>query len=389
MKKHKILRIVTNSTKEPGGAANHVYYLATKIDPKKYLTTVACGEGQDLISKLKQARIEVKVIPTMIRKPSFGHDFLTVLHLYRIIRNDSFDIIATHGSKAGFLGRVAAFLARAPIIVFTAHGFIFNESINRLKKRLFIWMEWLGSKLTHRIITVSNYDRESAVLNRVSAEDKFRTIYNGIDIDDFNEKEGNYTKEALGLNDNSLVIGSVANFFPNKGLHYLIKGMSELVKRHPNLVLLLVGDGPLRNGLIAETKKLNLTDKVFFLGHVDNIPQVLKLFDIFVLPSLKEGFPWAILEAMAAEKAIVATEVGGVPEMIVDGKSGVLIKPGDIDALVIEIHDLLANPQLRDELGENAQKRVIREFTLKRMIQETEAFYQELIQERITKDLFS
>jgi len=384
MKKYKILRIVTNSTKEPGGAANHVYYLVTKIDQKKYLTTVACGRGQDLISKLKRANIEVKVIPTMIRKPSFGHDFLTVLHLYRIIRHDSYDIIATHGSKAGFLGRVAAFLARAPIIVFTAHGFIFNESMNRLKKRLFIWMERIGSKLTHRIITVSNYDKKSAVLNRVSAEDKLRTIYNGIDVDEFNKNEGNYAKAAMGLNDNSLVIGSVANFFPNKGLHCLIEGMSELVKRHPNLALLLVGDGPLRIELMEETKKFNLTDKVFFLGHVDNIPHVLKLFDIFVLPSLKEGFPWAILEAMAAKRAIVATEVGGIPEMIVDGESGVLIKPGDIDSLVRKIHDLLADPQLRDELGEYAQKRVALEFTLKRMIQETEAFYQELIRERLS-----
>ncbi|NIM91388.1 MAG: glycosyltransferase [Candidatus Aminicenantes bacterium] len=387
MKKYKILRIVTNSTIEPGGAANHVYYLTTKIDPERYLTTVACGGGQDLISKLNRAKIEVKVIPTMIRKPSFGHDFLTVLHLYRIIRNDSFDIIATHGSKAGFLGRVAAFLARAPIIVFTAHGFIFNESINRLRKKLFIWMEWLGSKLAHRIITVSNYDRESAVLNRVSEEDKLKTIYNGIDIDDFNEKEGNYTKKALGLKDNNMVIGSVANFFPNKGLHYLIKGISELAKRHPNLVLFLVGDGPLRNELIAETKELNITDKVFFLGHVNNIPQVLKLFDIFVLPSLKEGFPWAILEAMAAKKAIVATEVGGVPEMIKDGESGVLVKPGDIDSLVKKTRALLIDSRLREKLGEAAQKRVAQKFTLKKMIEETESFYEELIQERITKVL--
>lgn len=384
MKKYKILRIVTNSTKEPGGAANHVYYLAAKIDQKKYMTTVACGRGQDLISKLTRANIGVKVIPTMIRKPSFGHDFLTVLHLFRIIRHDSYDIIATHGSKAGFLGRVAAFSARAPIIVFTAHGFIFNESINRLKKRLFIWMERLGSKLTHRIITISNYDKKSAVFNRVSAEYKLKTIYNGIDVADFNKDKGNYTKAALGLNDNSLVIGSVANFFPNKGLHYLIKGVSELVKRHPNLALLLVGDGPLRNELIEETKEFNLTNKVFFLGHVDNVSHVLKLFDIFVLPSLKEGFPWAILEAMAAKKAIVATKVGGIPEMIVDGESGVLIKPGDIESLVRKTHDLLADPQLRDELGEHAQKRVAQEFTLKRMIQETESFYQELIRERLS-----
>ncbi len=384
MRKYKILRIVTNADNElSGGVANHVYRLSTKINRKKFVTTVACGRGKNLISKLEREKVKVISIPTLVRNSSPIHDFLTLIKLYRIIRNGNYDIVATHSTKAGLLGRVAAYLAKAPIIIFTAHGFIFNEPSSYFKKQLFIFIEWLGAKFSHKILTVSNYDKKNAVFNQVSKAYKLETIYNGIDVAKFDQNDGGKNKEALNLSEHSIVIGSVANFYPNKGLQYLIEGLPELIKMHPNMSLLLAGDGPLKSELMKRAKKLGLADKILFLGYVNNIPQVIDVFDVFVLPSLKEGFPWVILEAMASRKAIVATEVGGIPEMILDGESGILIRPGDIDSLISGIHKILIDPQLREKLGRNARKRVERQFTLKRMIEETEILYDKLIRKRV------
>jgi glycosyltransferase involved in cell wall biosynthesis len=378
-KKYKILRIITNSEPEPGGSSNHVYLLSTMLDRRKFETTVACGMGEWLISNLHRSNINIIALPTLVRKISLMKDLLTIFKLYSIIKKERFDIVATHSTKAGILGRIAARLASAPVVIFTAHGFIFNEPMGFVKRQLMTLIEWIGGLLSDHIIAISDYDAMTAVNKRIINPSKISTIYNGLDFKRFKETNISFKKEISGISNKTKILGTVANFYPNKGLQYLIEALVLVVQKYSDIKLVLVGDGPLRDKLEASVKKLNLNNFVIFLGHRSDVLSILTIFDIFILSSLKEGFPWAILEAMASGKAIVSTNVGGIPKMIENKKTGVLVPPKDSKALANAIITLLKNEEKAKTMSIAAKEKVVSEFTLDRMLNETEKLYTNIL----------
>jgi glycosyltransferase involved in cell wall biosynthesis len=376
--KTRLLLIITKS--EFGGAQKHVYYLATRLPRDRYEVSVACGTGGLLIPKLREAGIEVIPIPNLVREINPIRDFLALLDLFRLIRRKRPHIVHTNSTKAGFLGRLAAKLAGVPVIIFTAHGFVLNEPLGLLKRLLFYAVERIGGMLSDLIIAVSEADRQLAINFKIINPNRIITIHNGLDISYSTIEQK--SKAVLGLQDDHRIIGTVANFYPTKGLPFFIQAIPYVRDVFPETNFVIVGDGRQRSELERLTTELGLDSCLFFLGQRDDVSQILPLFDVFVLPSVKEGLPYALLEAMAAARPVVATAVGGVPEVIMDGQTGLLVPPKDPEALAQAIITFLRNPERARAMGEAGRKRVLEHFTVERMVAETERVYQELLAQK-------
>jgi len=382
----KVLLAITQS--EFGGAQKYVYYLATSLPKDRYDVTVACGAGGLLVPKLQEAGIGVIPVPSLLREINPIQDFLAFLHLLRVIRKRRPHIVHTNSTKAGFLGRLVAKCAGVPVIVFTAHGFVLNEPMGILGRSLFTVIERIGGMLSDAIIAVSETDRLTAIQHRVISPDRIVTIRNGLDIESLDSPHSSAIAQKrveLGLLDSHRVIGVVANFYVTKGLPYFLRATAHVKEAFPEAKFALVGDGERRRELEALTNELNLNSSVLFLGQRNDVPELLPLFDVFVLPSVKEGLPFALLEAMAAARPIVATAVGGVPELILDGQTGLLVPPKDPQALAEAIISLLRNPRMATAMGVAARQRVLDHFTVDRMITETEQIYHRLLAKKLNQ----
>jgi glycosyltransferase involved in cell wall biosynthesis len=378
--KYKILFLITQS--EFGGAQKYVYYLATRLPKERHDVTVACGIGGLLIPKLREAGIEVIPVPNLVREISPIRDPLAFLGLIRLIRCKRPHIVHTNSTKAGFLGRLAAKLAGVPVIVFTAHGFVLNEPMGILGRSLFTVIERIAGMLSDAIIAVSETDRLTAIQHGVVGPGRIVTICNGLDIESLGSPSPSaiaQKRAELGLPDSHQAIGVVANFYVTKGLPYFLAAAARVKAAFPEAKFALVGDGERRRELEALANELNLDSSILFLGQRNDVPELLPLFDVFVLPSVKEGLPFALLEAMAAARPIVASSVGGIPEAITNGETGLLVPPRDPEALARAIVTLLSDRNRAQQMGLAARERVLAHFTLERMLKETEQLYQQLL----------
>lgn len=378
MKSHRILRIITNSEAEPGGAANHVFHLSSRLNTV-FETMVVCGTGERLIQRLKRARVPVLSLPTLKRSLSPLLDAACTKELYRIIVGGKFDIVAAHSTKAGLVGRLAAAMAHTPLIVFTAHGFSFNEPSGRLRHYVALMEEKLGARLGDHIIAVSDYDRRSALQKGVCREDKITTIHNGIDAGGLAQTRG-FNKEDIGLPPNSRVIGTIANFYPNKGLGFFVDAFEIVSRNLKDVHAVLIGDGPMLADICSQVESKGLKDRVHFYGYREDATQFIPAFDVFALSSVKEGFPWALLEAMALARPVAATEVGGIAEMV--GEAAAIVPPGDPPSLASAIIGLLSDRRRATALGMAAKERVMQNFTLEKMVKKTGQLYLSLLDGR-------
>ncbi len=308
-------------------------------------------------------------------------DLACTKELYRIIAQGHFQVVATHSTKAGLLGRLAAALARVPLIIFTAHGFSFNEPSSKAKHHFMVLQEKLGARLGDHIIAVSDFDRRAALAKGICKEAEITTVHNGIDIRALEKIQG-FRKEDIGLPRDSRVVGTIANFYPNKGLGFFVDAFATAAGELKNTHAVMVGDGPMMAEIRAQVQSKGLAKRVDFFGYRDDATRFLSAFDVFVLSSVKEGFPWALLEAMAFGKPVAATKVGGVAEMV--GETAMLVPPRDIHALASAISELSSDRRRSSSLGEAARETVLQNFTLDRMIEKTEQLYLSLLDGRHT-----
>lgn len=304
---------------------------------------------------------------------------MVALRLYRLLRTNRYDILHLYGLKANLLGRILGRLTGHNKIL----GGLRSEYPSGVKKSWTLWLDRLtfglslgyvsNSQAAIDFLTAHGYDRG-----------KFWLIHNGIDIKPFyerSEKEKERIKQEYRLPYNKAIITCVANLRPPKSHEYLIRALYEVKKERLDFIALFVGDGPLRENLRKIVLKLELNEKVRFLGSRDQeeIPKILAITDIFVLPSLWEGLPTAIIEAMTAGCPVVATAVGGTPELVINGKTGFLVDSCDSEALAREIAKLLKNPQLCETMGEAGAKRIEEHFTLEKIVQNYETLYRNLM----------
>ncbi len=380
MQRINLLYVITKL--ELGGAQKQLLTLIRHLDKKRFrLFLFTAKDGLLLPEALSINGLTIKKSICLERPINPLKDLLTLIEIYWFIKRNNIEIVHTHSSKAGILGRLAARLAKVKIIIHTVHGWSFNDYQPRVKRLFFIWLERLSAWFSDKLVVVSYYDRQKGLDSHIGKENKYSFIRYGVDYTEFNIKDQNI-REELGINPNDLVVGMIACFKPQKSPQNFIR-LAFLVKKFsPHIKFLLVGDGILRRSIEKLIEKLNLKNYVILTGWRCDIPRILSAIDVFVLTSLWEGLPIAILEAMASSKPVISTHTGGVSEVIVEGKTGFLVRPRDINRMSERLAVLIKDENLRRQIGQNARAGLGSNFTLTNMISKTENLYEELMKKK-------
>jgi len=298
-------------------------------------------------------------------------DIGTIVNMAKYCKTNKVNIIHSHGYKSNIYGYVVSKIVRIPIVS-TCHNWIAEDA----KTKTYYALDKFLIPKIDKVVAVSEKIGEELLRIRVNKH-KVSLIYNGIDTGSFNSNISNIRKE-FNIDKSKTVIGTVARFTAEKGLNNLLEVASEVLQSYPDVIFLMVGDGPLRNELKEKSVALGINKKVIFTGLRYDIPSVYSSMDIFVLPSLKEGLPMSLLEAMAAKRPAIATCVGAVPSVIEDGKDGYLIEPNDNTSLKIAIINYLKDDKLRRTVALNAYNKVTREFSSSTMCTKYLDIYKEV-----------
>lgn len=365
-----ILHLTTSS--QIGGAETLVIDISENINPKQFnIFVCALEKDGNLLEKVNHSATQTKHLNS-----KHLLDFMAALRLYRFIKENKIQLIQIHGLRANLIGRVIGRLAGTQKIISTIHG------IDTWRKWYHTFLDRLTGIWVDKFISVSESGKEIFVRREKFPASKIVTIHNGIDLSLFNRVRFNTSKlkKELGL-ENNIIIGEVANIRSMKGHVDVIEAIPAVIEHYPNVKFLFVGRDDSKGKIPQLAQNKIGGDFVLFLGYQENIPELLSIFDIFILPSHSEGLPLSILEAMAMELPVIATNVGGIPEIIVNGETGILIEPHRPDKLAQALLELLANPQQRHNWGEMGRKRVEEEFSLNKMIQNVEELYLTLLHE--------
>jgi glycosyltransferase involved in cell wall biosynthesis len=386
----KIVHIITRL--DMGGSARETFQACYELS-QKYETILIHGlslesKMSNLEKKVVEGNIEkakkrgVKFISfkTLVRRISPIKDLRAFFALIWIIFKEKPHIVHTHTSKAGLLGRLAAKIVRVPNIVHTPHGNIFYGHFGFLLSRFSIWIEKLFSRFTDRMIALTDGEMDDYIRFSVCAPEKLLKIHSGVNVKQFMQSNGNNVEKrrSLGLDQNANVVGFVGWLLPIKGPEYLLKAMDYVWQKYPETALVFVGKGDLNINLRMQALQMSTNGKVKFLGWREDIDDILPVFDMLVLPSLNEGMGRVLVEAMAAGKPVVASNVGGIPDLVRDGETGYLVPPADEKALADGIQKLLEDPGKAWEMGQHGKKHC-QQFSLEAMIKKLDDLYSCLI----------
>lgn len=374
MEKIRILRIISNLG--VGGVQKRMVSLLPKLNKERYEIVVCSFKSGELQHCLEQSGIPVRIVSRR-----FKFDPVCIYRLCSIMKKENIDIVHTHCHKPNTTGRFAAKLAGVPVIIANEHN------VDSWKSNWQLTLDkWLAAH-SDKIIAVSEAVKSFYVKNANISADKFEVVYNGVDLDFWQNnipaKEMIFKKKAeLGLLQGDKVIVAIGRLHPQKGHEYLLRAARKIIPRMKNLKFLIIGDGPMKESLESCSERLGIKENVVFTGKRDDVKDILYLSDISVVSSVREGFSNAVLEAMACGKPVVATDVGGNKEIIIDGKNGFIVSSRDEDALADRILTLAGNEELTIRMG-LAAKETVKSFSLSRMIHKTEKLYEELMDKKI------
>jgi len=380
-RKHKVFQLLAGG---PWGGGGVVVLALSKRLMQEGCSVWVLSLSDEVSKRFSETGVKV-VSSHFWRRDINPLDLLVFFELFYLFKRGGFDVVHTHTSKGGFLGRIAARLAGVPLVIHTVHGFAFHEFTNPLARLFYIRLEKIAARFCDLIICVNHEDRLTAIEEGIVDPEKIVTIVNGIDLSQFDiEIDVESQKEILGLPKEAILVGTVGRLAPQKGYKYLIEASPEILRFHPNVWFLYVGDGPLRFELERLAGDLGVGDHCLGLGFRKDIPQLLACFDILVLPSLREGLSITLLEAMAAGKAIVASNIKGNREVLIDGVNGLLCQAGNSEALVKSISTLINNPGKAYVLGKKARETVEKNFDERLMLDRTIEFYFRLMDHTVS-----
>jgi glycosyltransferase involved in cell wall biosynthesis len=379
MQKSNLLYVITKL--ELGGAQKQLLSLIERIDKKEYnIFLITAYRGLLIEDALSIEGLQLKRSIFLERSINPLKDLLALIEIYRFIKKNKIDIIHTHSSKAGILGRWAAKLAKVPAIIHTIHGWPFHRWQNSLIRQFYILLERLTATIAHVLIAVSEHDVEKGIKFKIGRREKYILIRYGINKEEFLDYNSRRNKrEELAIGSAQAVVGMVACLKPQKSPQDYIKVASLVTKVFPQTKFLLVGDGVLRHKIEKLIKKFNLNEHVTLTGWRKDIPQILSAIDIFVLTSFWEGLSIAALEALASAKPVVATDTGGIQEIVKDNRNGFLVPPKNTKMLSDRLITLLRDRQLMYRMAEEAKNSIGEEFTYKHMADKTQDLYAHLI----------
>ena len=373
----KILYVVTAA--KFSGPSRHVLWMAEEMLKRGHTVGLICASEPRLTSAAKDLGIRVFPNPYFVRLFSPLNDLKSLLFVSKAIKEFDPDLVSAHSTKAGYAARFSCAVLKKPVI-FTAHGWSFTEGHEFLKRLILPYAEKIAAKATSKIICVSGFDYALAKESNIAPAEKLAVIKNSIDPSPFLETKGSKTREEFNIPKDTPVLAFVGRLAPQKDLFTLLESCSLL---NEEFRLLLVGDGELKGKVQAFVSSKSLGDRVILAGERSDIPEILSGSDIFVLSSKWEGLSRAIMEAMAAELPVVCTDVGGSGELVEHGVNGLLVPAGDPEALAQAIKSLLLDRNARRRMGKNGRKKILKEFTLDRMIKDTVRVCEEVLNQKL------
>jgi glycosyltransferase involved in cell wall biosynthesis len=382
-----VLRVIARLN--VGGPALHVAYLTEGLADRGYDTTLVAGSlarGEESMAHVAEGRgARIVTLPDLHREISPLNDVRAILRLAQLIRTERPQILHTHTAKAGAVGRIAALLAgdaRPPIIVHTFHGHVLRGYFNPLITLGFKTLERWLARITTRLIAVSPEVRDDLVRLGVAPQEKFEVIRLGIEL---GERVGGgadvrrETRRQLGVAPDAFVVGWVGRMTAVKRTDDVLLAFKKLADRSTDAWLCLVGDGPDRDHLEQRANELGIVRRCLFLGYQDDVAPYYEAIDALLLPSVNEGTPVSVIEALAAERPAVATRVGGVPDVVRDGVDGFLVDVGDAAMLADRLAELANDPERRAQMGRDGRERVLERYAVARLVDDVDALYRRLL----------
>jgi len=364
-----------------GGTREHLRQIARRINLRRFDVTVICSNLRDPsfsqdIDRMRKWGLEVAILP-MQREIRPAQDLIAFIWLCWHFNREGYDVVHTHCSKAGILGRVAASVCGVPRICHTPHTFAFQSpDCPKHRAGLYRFSERFAGIYTGRLVLLSEEQRKRAETEGLVYPSRMAVIPNGVSIKAPDEIRATaLPRAALGLDEASPAIGCVGRLAPQKGHRHLLAAAETVCRECPEAVFLLVGEGDLRRDLELEAERRGLTDKVQFLGHRDDVMSIYPALDLLAMPSAYEGLPYAALEAMSCGLPVVAFHSPELEPLIIDGQTGLLSPMGDVQALAETLLKPLRDPELRRDLGQQARQHVTESYSSDRFIKQIEALY--------------
>lgn len=388
MRRIKVAHVITRLTQ--GGAQENTFHTVRLANRDRYDVDLIAGfplgaEGS-LEPRVEAAGNPIVRIPTLVREVSPRNDWATLGKLTRLFRERRYDIVHTHTSKAGILGRLAAKRAGVSIVVHTPHGNIFDGYFSPARTRLFNQLERRAARWCDRIIELTPGGIEQHLAIGIGRPDQFVHIFSGIDFAPFKtarQRRGEM-RAKLGISEGAFVVAAVGRLEPVKGFTYLVASARALCRDFDHVVFLHAGAGSLEAELRSEAEPLG--DAFRFLGWRGDVPEVMAACDALAVPSLNEGMGRVVLEAGAAGIPVVAARVGGLPDVVRDGETGWLVDPKSPEALAAGLERLIRDPEQARVMGRAGHAHAVPDYSIERMVEKIEALYEELILEKHLDD---
>jgi len=362
-----------------GGTQKHVFDIAKKINKSEYQIDIIAStfRNKHFIEESKGIFNNAYNLP--IKRSASISDISNIWKIRNIIKQNKYDIVHCHSTKAGFVGRIAAFLSRHQNIVYSPHGFMFCDTRIKFKRQLYLKLEKFLGYLTKKIVAVSGSERNLAIVNNIVPDTKIITINNSIDpLDDNGISYAHRISKKFNDKNSEIILGSVTRLQYAKDPITMIRSFKIINERIPNTKLIMVGDGPLESECIKLVNELNLQTKIQLAGFQKDSKSFYKMFDIFILSSHYEGMPYALLEAMSMGIPAVGTNVSGIKDLIVDGETGYLAGEGNYQELANAVIKLIENPENLSIFSSNAKKLADNDYNLDNGIKNYQAFYSSL-----------
>ncbi len=381
MRRLKVAHLITQL--ELGGAQQNTLYTVEHLDRDGFEPLLIAGPGGLLDQQARSVEdLHFETCPHLARPVAPARDLLALADLRRRLRRLAPQIVHTHSSKAGILGRLAAALAGVPIIVHTVHGWGFTPLQSSFGQGVFVALERFAAQLTTQLVAVSRANALEGQSRRIAAADAFEVIYSGIEIDRFEKMAAGEQAQAraracLGLPEAVPLAGMIACLKPQKAPLDYVALAGRVRQEVPDAHFLLAGDGELRAAVEAEIEARGLGGSFHLLGWRQDPERILAALDVLVLTSRHEGLPRVIPEAMAAGRPVVATAVDGSPEAVIAGRTGYLAPAGDVEGLARHVVELLADPQRARVFGQQGRQRV-EGWDIDAMVRRQERLYQDL-----------
>ncbi len=371
-----------------GGAQENTLYTVEGLDRREgwetlLVTGPAIGPEGELINRAAESGVRIEIVDLLRREISPFKDAAAYYSLKRIIRREKPEIVHTHSSKAGILGRAAATACGVPVIVHTIHGLPFHPYQNRLVSALYISLERWAARRCDAIITVCDAMAEKAVAAGVASREKFHTIYSGMELETFLDagKERASVRRELGIPGGVPVVGKVARLFHLKGHKYLIEAMPRVLKQFPDTRFLFVGDGILREALSDRARELGVFDSIVFAGLVDpsRVGAMIGAMDLLVHCSLREGLARVLPQALLAGVPVISYDIDGAREVVQEGVTGRLLGPGAVDELAQAITWSLRAPEDAAAMAARGKELCVEMFGADRMVESIASLYEKLL----------